>query len=139
MRVRDENGERLEVRTHGIVLVRPLAKAVGLALVGGAALAAGGSLAVAGVVLLAAGALVALLAAWTWDGTRVVVTHDALVVVRGALRRRAETVRLARVGAVAVEQTVLGRLLGYGTLVAGELEVPYVTAPREVSRALARG
>jgi hypothetical protein len=42
-------------------------------------------------------------------------------------------VRLAR-GTLAVEEDVLGRALGYGTLIAGELEIPYV--PREVARLL---
>jgi hypothetical protein len=45
-------------------------------------------------------------------------------------------VTLARAGAVEVEQSFLGRLLGYGTLVAGELEVPYVARPADVARLL---
>jgi hypothetical protein len=45
-------------------------------------------------------------------------------------------VPLRRLGPVEVEQGVVGRVLGYGTLVAGELEVPYVARPREVARLL---
>jgi uncharacterized membrane protein YdbT with pleckstrin-like domain len=65
-----------------------------------------------------------------WDRTEVVLTTEKLLVVHGIARRRAAAVRLARVGAVEVEQGVVGRLLGYGTVVAGELEIPYVPHPR---------
>jgi hypothetical protein len=41
-------------------------------------------------------------------------------------------VRLARTRTIEVEQTLLGRLLGYGTLIAGNLEIPYVREPRRV-------
>ena len=37
--------------------------------------------------------------------------------------------RLARTRTIEVEETLLGRLLGYGTLIAGELEVDYVADP----------
>jgi hypothetical protein len=43
-------------------------------------------------------------------------------------------VRLERVGAVEVDQGLLGRLLGYGTLIAGPLEIKYVPQPRNVYR-----
>ena len=62
-----------------------------------------------------------------------VLTTEMLVVVHGTLRRRAAAVRLSRIGAVELEQTLLGRLLGYGTVVAGELEIPYVPEPRRVA------
>jgi hypothetical protein len=31
-----------------------------------------------------------------------------------------------------MEQSGLGRMLGYGTVIAGELEIPYVPDPRRV-------
>ena len=62
----------------------------------------------------------------------VVVTSEKLFVAHGILRRRAAAVRLTRVGAIEVEQTLPGRLLGYGTIVAGELEIDYVPAPRRI-------
>ena len=40
--------------------------------------------------------------------------------------------RLARVGAVEVERTLLGRMLGYGTISAGDLEIRYVPEAEEV-------
>src|SRR6266511_2540308 len=41
-------------------------------------------------------------------------------------------VRVVRVGAVEIEQSVLGRLLGYGTVVAGDLEITHVPEPRRL-------
>jgi hypothetical protein len=38
------------------------------------------------------------------------------------------------VQAVEVEQGLLGRFLGYGTLVAGNLEIPYVPRAQDVVR-----
>jgi uncharacterized membrane protein YdbT with pleckstrin-like domain len=62
----------------------------------------------------------------------VVLTTEKLFVVQGTLRKRAAAVRLSRVGALEIEQSLLGRLLGYGTIVAGELEIMYVPQPRRV-------
>jgi uncharacterized membrane protein YdbT with pleckstrin-like domain len=127
---------RLEARPHGIVLARPLARALLLAGAGAVCLSLGWPLAFVGALLVAAGAAVALRAVWRWERTHVVVTTDKLFVVHGTVRRRAAVVRLARIGAVEIEQSLAGRLLGYGTLVAGELEIPYVARPREVCRLL---
>jgi uncharacterized membrane protein YdbT with pleckstrin-like domain len=128
----------LEARRHGIVLVRPLTLALVLAAAAGVAVVAGWPFTVAGAVLAAAGAFVALRAVWRWERTHVVVTTDKLYVVYGTLRRRAAAVRLARVGTLEIEQTLLGRLLGYGTIVAGELEIDYVPEPRRVYGLVAR-
>ena len=133
---RDAATVRLDARPHGIALARPVAKALLLAGVGGALLAAGPPAAVLAVVPLAIAAGIALRAVWRWERTRVVVTHEELRVVTGTLRRRSATVALGRVSAVEVEQGVLGRLLGYGTLVAGDLELPHVARPRAVARLL---
>jgi hypothetical protein len=45
-------------------------------------------------------------------------------------------VHLGRLAKVEVEESFAGRLLGYGTLVAGELQIPYVSRPREFRRLL---
>src|SRR5439155_26755930 len=74
----------------------------------------------------------ALVAVWRWERTRVVVTTDKIYVVHGTFRRRAAGVRLGRAGAIEVEQTLLGRLLGYGTLIAANLEIDFVADPQEV-------
>ena len=127
---------RLDARRHGIVLVGSFARAIALSVVGGAAVLIGWPLTPIGAVLVAAGAAVAVAAVWRWERTHVVVTSGGLYVVHGTLRRRSARVALSRVGAVEVEQTLLGRLLGYGTIVAGELEIAYVAQPRELCRLL---
>jgi uncharacterized membrane protein YdbT with pleckstrin-like domain len=133
---RDPTSVRLDARPHGVVLARPLAKALVLAGVGGAVLVLGGPVSPLGAVPVAVAAAIGLRSVWRWERTRVVVTGDELRVVSGTLRRRAASVALSRVGPVEVEQGLLGRLLGYGTLVAGEIEVPYVARPRAVARLL---
>ena len=87
---------------------------------------------------LAAAAAVAFVAAWRWERTRIVVTPGRLVVAYGTLRRRTVSLALAPLGAVEVEQSLLGGVLGYGTLVAGELEIPYVPEPAYVRRIVER-
>jgi uncharacterized membrane protein YdbT with pleckstrin-like domain len=135
-----DDGERTcwESRRHGVVLAWPLARAVLLGLLGFACFVVGWPAMVLGPPLIAAGGVTAAFAVWRWERTRVVVTTEKLFVVYGTLRRRAAAVRLARVATIEVEQTLLGRLLGYGTLVAGELEIPYVPQPRRVGTLVAR-
>jgi membrane protein YdbS with pleckstrin-like domain len=122
----------LDERRHAVVLLAPFARAFGLVALGLGLMAIGWPASIAGVALQAAGAAIAVRAVWTWEQTRVVLTTDKLFVVHGTLRKRAAAVRLARIGAVEIEQGLLGRLLGYGTIVAGELEITYVPEPRRV-------
>jgi membrane protein YdbS with pleckstrin-like domain len=128
----------LEARRHGIVLVRPLLRSALLAALGLAGLTRGWPLSGLGAALAVAAALLALLAVWRWERTHVVVTTEKLFVVYGTIRRRAAAVHLTRVGAIELEQSLLGRLLGYGTLVAGELEITYVPEPKRVWRLVDR-
>jgi uncharacterized membrane protein YdbT with pleckstrin-like domain len=121
------------MRPHPIVLARPLVKALGLAAVGVGLVLGGWPLTPAGAAVLALAAVVALRAVWRWERTRIVVAGGQLAVVYGTLRRRTAA---APFGAVEVEQSVLGRLLGYGTVVAGELEIPFVAHPRELLRSV---
>jgi uncharacterized membrane protein YdbT with pleckstrin-like domain len=129
---------RLEARPHSAALVRPLAPALLLAALGGALVILGApwvwALGVAGALLLGIAAFVALLAVWRWDRTEVVLTTEKLFVTYGLAQRRAAAVRLERVDAVEVEQSLLGRVLGYGTVIAGNLEIPYVSRPAEICR-----
>ena len=122
----------LDARRHGIVLVRPLARALGLAALGIGGFALGWPLSLAGGSLLAVAAGLATAAVWRWDRTHVVVTTEKIFVVHGLLRRQAAAVRLAKVGTVELDQSLLGRLLGYGTVVAGDLEIPCVPHALEV-------
>ena len=134
-----EPGERvrLEARPHEVSLARPLGRAFGLSVIGAVLVVLGvrygWGLGAAGVLALAGAAVVALADVWRWHATRLLVTTEKLIVVHGIVRRHAAAVRLAR-GTLAVEESLVGRALGYGTLVAGDLEIPYV--PREVARLL---
>jgi hypothetical protein len=49
------------------------------------------------------------------------------------LRRRAAAVRLPAAGPIEVEQSLPGRLLGYGTVMAGDLEIPFVAQPARLA------
>jgi uncharacterized membrane protein YdbT with pleckstrin-like domain len=82
--------------------------------------------------LLVVAAAMAIGSVWRWDRTHVVLTTEKLFVVHGVMKRQAAAVRLAKVGTVEIEQSLTGRLLGYGTIVAGDLEIPCVAEPREV-------
>ena len=122
----------LDARRHGIVLVRPLARAAALAVLGAVSFAVGWPASLAGATLLALAAGFAIVAVWRWDRTHVVVTTEKLFVVHGVVRRQAAAVRLAKVSTVELDQSLLGRLLGYGTVVAGDLEIACVPRPQEV-------
>jgi len=122
----------LDARRHGVVLARPLLRALVVAVLGAIGIAGGWPVSAAGVALLVVAAGIATVAVWRWDRTHVVLTTEKLFVVHGVLKRHAAAVRLAKVGTVEIEQSLSGRLLGYGTIVAGDLEIPCVAGPREV-------
>lgn len=128
----------VDERRHGIVLVRPLGRALLLAMLGVTGFALGWPASLPGAVLLVAAAGYAVAAVWRWDRTHVIVTTEKLFVSHGIVRRRAAAVHLARVATVELDQSLLGRMLGYGTLVAGDLEVECVPRAREVSRVVER-
>lgn len=126
-------------RRHGAALARPLVRALVLAALGAILIAVKPwPLAVPGAVLMVLAAVVCLLAVWRWERTHLVVTTEKVCVVDGTLRRRSSAVRLRAVENLELEQTVAGRLLGYGTLVAGPLEIDHVPHPRKVYRLVER-
>jgi uncharacterized membrane protein YdbT with pleckstrin-like domain len=127
-----------DARRHGVVLARPLAQAAVLALSGAILLAQPWPLPVPGAALIVLAAAVLLRAVWRWERTHLVVTTEKLCLIDGTLRRRAAAVRLRAVENLGIEQTVPGRLLGYGTLVAGPLEIEHVPHPRSVYRLVER-
>jgi uncharacterized membrane protein YdbT with pleckstrin-like domain len=130
-----EPGEyvRFDERPHAAALARPLARSLALALAGTLLVLTGPtSFGLVGALLLAAGALLGLAAVWRWDRTELVLTSEKLLIVYGIAQRRAAAVRLERVGPVEMEQSVPGRILGYGTLIAGDLEIPFVPDPDRV-------
>ena len=125
----------VEAHRHGIALARPLLRALLFALAGAACfLAPWTAVAVAGAVLLAVAAVLAVVAVARWDRTHVVLTGDTLLVEHGLLRRISASVALEPGTAVEVERPLLGRLLGYASVAAGELEIEAV--PRRLAQAL---
>jgi hypothetical protein len=122
----------LEARRHCVVLMRPLVRAYLVAAAGILLLELPWPVPVAAPVVLGIAAALALSAAWRWDRTRLIVTTEKVFLVHGILRKRASAVMLRSLRAVALEQSLVGRLLGYGTVHAGPLEVSYVARPREV-------
>jgi membrane protein YdbS with pleckstrin-like domain len=128
--MRDE--VRAELRPHGVVLAGPLVGSGLLGIAGAALVFAGWPFSLAGAAALTVAAVSALRAVWRWERTRILVTDERLVVLEGTLRRREAAVSLASVGAVEIEQSLLGRILGYGTVVVGELEIRHVPSPRDL-------
>jgi uncharacterized membrane protein YdbT with pleckstrin-like domain len=124
----------IEAHRHGIALARTFLRALLLAAAGAACFFAPWTpFAAAGAVLLALAALVAVVGVARWDRTHLAVTGSAFVVERGFLSRRSASVSLN--GTVfEIQRPLLGRILGYGTVVAGELEIDCV--PRRLTRLL---
>jgi hypothetical protein len=130
--IRPEEHVCLDARRHTVVLARPLSRAVLLAAGGVLLLALPWPVPALGATLLVAAAAAALVAVVRWDRTRFVVTTEKVFLVHGVTRRRASAVMLRSVSLVGLDQTLPGRLLGYGTLQAGPLEVDYVPQARQV-------
>ena len=127
-----------DARRHGVVLARPLSQSVVLAVSGAVLLWQPWPLQLPGAALVVAGALLSLRAVWCWERSHLVVTTEKLFVVDGTLRRRSSALRLRSVENLELEQSLPGRLLGYGTLVAGPLEIDHVPEPRNVYRLVER-
>jgi len=124
----------VEAHRHGVALARPLLRALVLALAGAACfLAPWTAVAAAGAVLLALAAVIAVVAVARWDRTHLLVTGNAFVVEHGFLRRSSASVSLNGT-VLEIERPLLGRILGYGTVVAGDLEIDWV--PRRLTRLL---
>jgi len=124
----------IQTHRHGIALARPFSRALLLAAAGAACFFAPWTVLVfPGAVLLALAALIAVVGVTRWDRTHLAVTKNAFVVEYGFMRRKSASVSLN--GTVfEVERTLLGRILGYGTVIAGELEIDWV--PRRLTRLL---
>jgi hypothetical protein len=127
-----------DARRHGVVLARPLAQAIVVASAGGILLSQPFPLQLPGAALVILAAAVGFRAVWRWERTHLVVTTEKVFVVGGTLRRRASAVRLRSVENLELEQSLPGRLLGYGTLVAGPLEIDHVPEPKAVYRLVER-
>ena len=94
--------------------------------------------AVVGALLIALGAVFTLRAVWQWERTHLVVTTEKVYLLNGTLHRRSKAVRLQMVDAVEVDQSLVGQLLGYGTVVVGPLRVGHIARPGEVCHLVER-
>jgi len=139
MRPRRDEEIYLDARLHGSVLARPIARSATLVLLGIAIMLVPFVPAtVAGAVLIGAGAVFTLRAVWQWERTHLVVTTEKIYLLNGTLHRRAKAVRLQAVDAVEVDQSLVGQLLGYGTVVVGPLKVGHIAHPGDVCRLVER-
>jgi uncharacterized membrane protein YdbT with pleckstrin-like domain len=121
-----------ETRRHGIVLGGSLTRTLLLVAVGGTLVALDWPWSLGGVFVMAVATLISLRAVVRWDRTKLVLTTERLYVVAGLVGRRSATIGLSSLRVVELEQTLPGRLLGYGTITAGDLEVDFVPAPWEL-------
>jgi uncharacterized membrane protein YdbT with pleckstrin-like domain len=129
----------LNSKRHGIVLAPALTRAFLIATVGGFLFSLRSPVPLVGAVLVMTAAVLALRSVWRWERTHVLMTDEQLALVhRTTWRRRTSAVRLERVGAVEVDQTLVGRLLGYATFRAGPLEITHVPQPRSAYGVVAR-
>ena len=120
-----------DVRRHGVVLMRPFLWALTLLVVGLFLMALPWPVPVAAPLVMGIGAVSAIAAVWRWDRTRFVVTTEKVFLVEGVTRKRAAAVRLQGLRSISLEQSLLGRTFGYGTLHAGPLEVEHVPRARQ--------
>ena len=138
-----EPGERITHRAylHWIIYLR----AVLLTLIGGlvyfAAPPDADVMPIIGLVLVLLGALSFLRAAiarWTME---IAVTDRRVIMKRGLIRRDTIEINMPKVESVDVSQSILGRLLNYGTVIVrgtggGENPLAYVSAPLPLRRAV---
>jgi len=124
----------LEARRHGVVLAPALARALVLVALGGILLTQPWMLLIPGALLVVLAALTLLRAVWRWERTRLVVTTEKVFLIKGSRRRRSTAVRLRALQTLEVEQSLPGRLFGYGTIVAGPLEFDHVPRAKRVYR-----
>jgi hypothetical protein len=124
----------IQSHRHGIVLMRPLVRSLLLAVAGAACFfAPWRPAAFAGLGLIALAAFLVVVAVARWDRTHLELNGNALVVEYGFLRRGTASVSL-NATVFEIERSLLGRLLGYATVVAGDLEIDAV--PRRITRRL---
>jgi uncharacterized membrane protein YdbT with pleckstrin-like domain len=114
-------------RLHWIVLVVPLVlcalfAAPGIALLVASAdrssdpQASAQSMMIAGVALLVIAAVILVRGILTRNAVQMAVTNKRVIAKVGVITRRTVDMLLSRVESVGVEETVMGRMLGYGTV-----------------------
>jgi uncharacterized membrane protein YdbT with pleckstrin-like domain len=123
-------GEHILYRTrlHWIVLFWHIVGGIFLGLAGFSAMAASvgtignknersGPLFVFGLVLLATATLVVLIGRWSRQATEIALTNRRVMIRVGRLSKKSVELFLNKVESIGVEQSVWGRILGYGNVV----------------------
>ncbi|MWK33324.1 PH domain-containing protein [Actinomadura sp. J1-007] len=108
-------GRVIAVRRHPAVLLLPVAVAVGGLVVCAVAGAFAGIIWVWWLWLLTLGFLVWKVIAWSLEFF--LVTEHRVMVINGVLNRNVAMMPLAKVTDIALERSVLGRMMGYGEFV----------------------
>lgn len=114
------SGETLAYRTgvHWSVLFWPVVMALALAAGGVACLIHGEqNFTIAGAALLVVAAVVLLVAIVKRNATEIGVTNRRVIIKTGIASRRSLEIMLAKVESVGIDEPVMGRMLGYGTVV----------------------
>jgi uncharacterized membrane protein YdbT with pleckstrin-like domain len=76
-----------------------------------------GQLAVFGLLLLVAAIVIVVVAFWKRSATEMAVTNKRVLVKVGLLSRRSTQIMLSKIESVHVDQSVVGRLFSFGTIV----------------------
>ncbi len=117
-----------ETRLHWVVLLVPVTLAVLFDLTGvvllvlsmrstGVKGATSEAMMIAGVVLLAIGSVLLARGVLMRNATEMTVTNKRVFVKVGLAARRTVELLLSRIESIGVEETVMGRMLGYGTVI----------------------
>ena len=117
-----------QTRLHWVVMIAPcmaavVAGAVGIGLLLGALSASSdagsnsGTLASAGGLLLLVAAVVMAVAFWRRSKTEMAVTNRRVLVKVGRLTRRSVEIMLSKIESITVDQSLAGRIFGFGTIV----------------------
>ena len=76
-----------------------------------------GTLAAVGVVALVLAAVVVAVAFWSRSKTEMAVTNRRVLVKVGILKRHSTEIMLSKIESIRVEQSLAGRMFGFGTIV----------------------
>jgi uncharacterized membrane protein YdbT with pleckstrin-like domain len=94
--------------------------------------------------LLGLGIVLALIVTVRQLSTEVAVTNRRFIYKTGWISRRVHDIHLAKIESSNLQQSLMGRLFGYGTLSVhgtgvGSIELPNVDDPNELKRAIEAG
>jgi uncharacterized membrane protein YdbT with pleckstrin-like domain len=114
-----------KTRLHWIVLVGPLLLSIFLAALGIAALVGGYKVAdqsrtglvAGGALLLMAAAIVLAIGLVRRNATEVAVSNKRVLIKHGFVARKSIEVLLAKIESIGVDESVAGRMLGYGSVI----------------------